>query len=109
MTIFIPWIILSHREKRLLLRSWIRPAEEKALTRLQPLQKLVPRCILQAWWAADGGELLETAQEFGVDCRLVQERDNSNRACDHSGGQKRTEQHRPVWRYEPDVDGGICR
>lgn len=26
-----------------------RPAEEKALTRLQPLQKLVPRCILQVW------------------------------------------------------------
>ena len=25
---------------------------------------------------SDGGELLETAQEFGVDCRLVQERDN---------------------------------
>ena len=50
MTIFIPWIILSHREKRLLLRSWIRPAEEKALIRLQPLQRLVQRCILQAWW-----------------------------------------------------------
>ncbi len=47
------------------------------LTRLQLLQKAGAKVYLAGLVGSDGGELLETAQEFGVDCRFVQERDNA--------------------------------
>ena len=77
----------------------------KGFNQAAALAKAGAKVYLAGLVGADKDQMLETAQEFGVDCRFVQR----NRACDHSGGQKRTEQHRPVWRYEPDVDGGICR
>ena len=48
----------------------------KGFNQAAALAKAGARVYLAGLVGSDGGELLETAQEFGVDCRLVQERDN---------------------------------
>ena len=48
----------------------------KGFNQAAALAKAGAKVYLAGLVGSDGGELLETAQEFGVDCRLVQERDN---------------------------------
>ena len=48
----------------------------KGFNQAAALAKAGARVYLAGLVGADGGQMLETAQEFGVDCRFVQERDN---------------------------------
>ena len=48
----------------------------KGFNQAAALAKAGAKVYLAGLVGSDGGELLETAQEFGVDCRFVQERDN---------------------------------
>lgn len=49
----------------------------KGFNQAAALAKAGAKVYLAGLVGSDGGELLETAQEFGVDCRFVQERDNA--------------------------------
>ena len=49
----------------------------KGFNQAAALAKAGAKVYLAGLVGADGGQMLETAQEFGVDCRFVQERDNA--------------------------------